>query len=64
VYNELLFEKVASIDLRYFSEFVRKLVSGDPDAAKQNYFRIIDLNKDKKLCERDIFDLLLMLEDE
>ena len=59
----MLFDKVAAIDIRYYTDFVRKLTSVDADQAKSNYFKIIDLNKDKKVCERDVFDILLMLED-
>ena len=52
-----------SVDLRNFSELVRKMVNAEPAKTKELYFQLLDLNKDKKLCERDMFQLLLTIED-
>lgn len=54
---------MSSVGVRDFGELVRKMVNAEPARAKELYFQLLDLNKDKKLCERDMFQLLLTIED-
>ena len=44
-----------------FHEHVDKLLSMDMIGIRDVFFNLIDLNRDKKICEADLFNVLKML---
>ena len=51
------------VDFRQFCEGVNKFVSQDPQICKGILFNILDQNKDKKLCETDLFNSFKLIND-
>lgn len=51
------------IDFRTFCEIINKFVSQDPQICKGILFNILDQNKDKKLCETDLFNSFKLIND-
>lgn len=44
------------VDFRNYCSSVSKLISIDIKQIKEMYFTILDLNKDKRICETDLFN--------
>ena len=44
------------VDFRSYCNNVNKLISIDMKQIKEMYFNILDLNKDKRICETDLFN--------
>ena len=45
-----------------YHEHVQKLLSADMDTMKDILFRLLDLNRDNRVCETDMFNVVHMLE--
>jgi len=50
-------------NFRVFTELVRSLLNSPVNKSKEEFFNILDLNNDKKVCERDMFQMILLIED-
>jgi Ca2+-binding EF-hand superfamily protein len=51
-----------SLDFRQYCEAIKKFVSIDVNASKELFFNFLDKNKDKKVCETDLFNVIKSIE--
>lgn len=49
-------------DFRSYCAAVSRFISSDIKAVKDIYFQILDLNKDKRICETDLFKMTLQVQ--
>ena len=54
----LNFKSETFYDFRKYCDVIKKFVSMDIVACKDLYFTFLDINKDKKVCETDIFNVI------
>ena len=54
--------KQGGFDFRQYCEALRKFVSIDAQQSKDLFFVFLDKNKDKKVCETDLFNVIKSLE--
>ena len=50
-----------SIDLKQYCTYICKFISMDMKGIKEMFMTMLDLNKDKKVCETDLFKTLQLI---
>ena len=56
--------KTRQFDYRGYCSLMQMVLNQSPDIAKAKFFQVLDLGEDRKVCEKDLWEFFLKLEDQ